>query len=130
MTILCPEDFSKSGISASITGCKAEADRSLISAALAVLPAVMPNKASPKEIVAKTLRMLRRFILSLRTRCRCPRHRKKSPSRNQHHHRSMARASRQEFGHPRTRMLVQYWVRSSRRDNSGLVVLAASKDRK
>jgi hypothetical protein len=26
---------------------------------------VMPNKASPKYIVAKTLRMLRRFVLSL-----------------------------------------------------------------
>src|SRR5207249_2611280 len=44
---------------------KATAHRSLISAALAVLPAVMPNKASPKAIVAETLRMLRRFILSL-----------------------------------------------------------------
>jgi hypothetical protein len=45
-------------------GCKATAHRSLISAALAVLPAVMPNKANPNAIVAETLRMLRRFILS------------------------------------------------------------------
>jgi hypothetical protein len=35
----------------------------LISAALAELPAVMPNKASPKATVAETLRMLRRFIV-------------------------------------------------------------------
>jgi hypothetical protein len=49
-----------------IAGCKATAHKSLISAALAVLPAVMPNKASPRAIVAETLRMLRRFILSLR----------------------------------------------------------------
>jgi len=47
---LCPDDFSKSGISATIAGCKATAHRSLISAALAVLPAVMPNKASPKAL--------------------------------------------------------------------------------
>src|SRR6266571_4386683 len=67
MVTLCPDDFSKSGISAAIAGCKATAHRSLISAALAVLPAVMPNKASPKAIVAETLRMLRRFILSLHT---------------------------------------------------------------
>src|SRR5258707_13609367 len=64
---LSPDDFSKSGISATIPGCKATAHRSLISAAPAVLPAVMPNKASPKAIVAETLRMLRRFILALHT---------------------------------------------------------------
>src|SRR6266700_2856109 len=62
---LCPEDFSKSGISATIAGCKATAHRSLISAALAVLPAVMPNKVSPNATVTETLRMLRRFMLSL-----------------------------------------------------------------
>jgi len=44
-------------------GCKATADRSLISAAFAVLPAVMAKKASPNAIVAETLRMLRRFIV-------------------------------------------------------------------
>ena len=60
---LCPDDFSKSGISAMNPGCKATADRSLISAAFAVLPAVMAKKASPNAIVAETLRMLRRFIV-------------------------------------------------------------------
>ena len=60
---MCPDDFSKSGISAMNPGCKATADRSLISAAFAVLPAVMAKKASPNAIVAETLRMLRRFIV-------------------------------------------------------------------
>src|SRR5215472_8729273 len=60
---LCPDDFSKSGISAMNPGCKATADRSLISAAFAVLPAVMAKKASPNAIVAETLRMRVRFIV-------------------------------------------------------------------
>src|SRR5262249_8974385 len=64
---LCPDDFSKSGISATIPGCKATAHRSLISAALTIFPAVVPKKASPKAIVAETLRMLRLFILFHRT---------------------------------------------------------------
>src|SRR6266566_1650097 len=73
MVTLCPDDFSKSGMSATIAGCKATAHRSLISAAFAVLPAVMPNKARPNAIFAEMLRMLRRFIvfsfdLRLRTR--------------------------------------------------------------
>src|SRR5205085_3528528 len=64
MVTLCPDEFSKSGISATIAGCKATAHRSLISAALAVFPAVVASKASPNVIVAEILNALRRFILA------------------------------------------------------------------
>src|SRR5262249_724552 len=60
---LCPDDFSKSGISASIAGCNAEALSSLISAAVAALPTVM---ASPNPVAAVRLTSLRQFILALR----------------------------------------------------------------
>jgi hypothetical protein len=48
----------------SIAGCKATAHRSLISAALAATPTVVPIKATPNTIFAETLNMLRQFMFS------------------------------------------------------------------